>query len=148
MVGKPGRSGGARVGAGLVATQVDDAHLRSPARQQVAIAAFKRRAGDHTGPADLPPGVDPRCDLLEPGPLVSVVERMAGVHLGDVRRRMEFVAFLEWPPESLGKGGSDRCLAATRDAYDNENCPNIGDLGFVCLQGRLCRCRTRDRRSR
>ncbi|MFZ0125120.1 MAG: hypothetical protein WAL48_13155 [Xanthobacteraceae bacterium] len=95
-----------------VGVQVDDAHLRSPTGQEVAIAAPERRAGDDAGRAGLPPGVDPVCDLLQPGPPVAVIERMAGMHLGDVRRRMELVAFLERPVELLGEGCRDRRFPA------------------------------------
>jgi hypothetical protein len=86
--------------------------------------------------ADLPPAVDPVCYLFEPRPAVAVIERMTRVHLGDVRLWMELVAFLEWPVESLGEGCCDRRLPAARDAYDNEDCPNVSDVGLIRLQRR------------
>ena len=57
------------------------------------MTAPERWAGDHTTRPELPPIVDPRRDLLEPGPLVAIVERM--MHLGDVRGRMGLVTFFE-----------------------------------------------------
>src|SRR5262245_15972621 len=82
-----------------VAVQINDTYLRSPTGEEVPVAALERRAGHHAGVTDLPPAVDPVCELFEPRPPVAVIKRMAGTHLVDVRRRMEVVAFPEWPSE-------------------------------------------------
>jgi hypothetical protein len=58
------------------------------------MAASERRASDHAARADLAAAVDPGRDLFKPGPLVTVIEWMGGVRLGNVRCRMELVNFL------------------------------------------------------
>jgi hypothetical protein len=50
--------------------------------------------------------------LLEPGPSVALIGRMADLQLGEGCRRIEVVAFLERPVQPFGEGGRDRRLAA------------------------------------
>ena len=111
------------------AIQINDAHLRPATGQEIAMTAPERRTGDHAARAGLPTAVDPSRDPLEPGPLVAVNERMAGVRLGDVRQRTEFITFLQRPSESLGERRCDCRLPAARDACDNEDCRSVRDVG-------------------
>ena len=67
---------------------------------------------------------------------MTVIEWMGGVRLSDVRCRMELITFLKWPAESLGERCCDRCLAAPRDADNDEDDPNIGDVGLACRRRR------------
>src|SRR5262245_49704335 len=107
-----------------VAVQINDAHLRPATGQEVAIAALERGAGDHTARAEPAAAVDPRRYLLEPRPLIAGIERMDGPSLRG-RWRMELVAFLQRPAESLGEGCCDGRLPASRDAHDNEDCVRV-----------------------
>ena len=124
-----------------VAGQIEEMYVRSPASEEIAIAALECRAGNHAGLAGLPPAVDPVRDLFKPGPPVPVVERMSGVHLGDVRRRMEVVAFLEGPTESISERLCDRRLARSRNTHDHEDGSNAGDVGAGGLDHDLVGCR-------
>src|SRR5262245_32896223 len=112
-----------------IPAQIDHAHLRSSVGQEIAIAAPQRRAGDHAGRAELPPLIDQSRDLLEPGPSVALIGRMAGLQLGEGRRRMKVVAFLERPVQPFGEDGRDRRLAAACKAHQNDDRPNTGALG-------------------
>ena len=107
------------------------------------MAALERRACDHAKLAEMPPAVDPGGDLLKPEPPVARVERVAGIYFGDVRRRMEVVAFLKKPVEPLRKGCRDRRLAASGDAHHDEDWPNVRHAGLV-----RCHCDLRWRRAR
>ena len=107
-----------------LAVQINEAHLWSATGQEVAITALERRAGDDAARAEPATTVDPCRHLGEPGPLIAVIERMDGVHLGE-RRRMEFVTFLQRPSELLGEGGCYCRLPAARDACDNEDCRRV-----------------------
>src|SRR5262249_44460005 len=78
-----------------LAMQINDAHVRPAAGQEIAVAALERKASDHAARAELPATVNPCRDLLEPGPLLAIVERMGRVQLGDVRWRMELATFCE-----------------------------------------------------
>src|SRR5215471_20992606 len=78
-----------------LAVQINDAHVRPTAGQEVAVAALERRAGDHAARADLAAIVNPCRNLLEPAPLLTIIERMGRVQLADVRRRMELATFFE-----------------------------------------------------
>src|ERR1700756_1728412 len=75
------------------AVQINDAHGRPPTRQEIAVSASERRAGDHAARAELAANVDPCRDFLEPGPPLAVVERMGGVRFGNFRRRLELTTF-------------------------------------------------------
>ena len=112
-----------------VAVQIEETYVRSPASEEIAITALERRAGNHAGLAGLPPAVDPIRDLFKPGPPVAVVERMSGAHLGDIRSRMEVVAFLEGPTESICERLCDRRLARSRNTHDHEDGSNASDVG-------------------
>src|SRR5689334_11944842 len=79
-----------------LAMQINDAHIRPATGQEVAVAALERRAGDHAACTDLPAIVNPCRNLLEPAPLLAIIERMGRVQLADVRRRMELATFFEW----------------------------------------------------
>src|SRR6516225_7445240 len=96
------------------------------------MAALECRAGDHAARAELPPTVNPYRNLLEPGPLLAIVERMGRVQFGYVRWRMEPGTFLEWQAESLGKHGCDRRLPASRDACDNQDRAKLGNVRLTC----------------
>src|SRR6516165_2009905 len=125
-----------------LAVQINDAHVRPATGQEVAVAALERRAGDHAARAELPATVNPCRNLLEPGPLLAIVEWMGRVQLGDVRRRMELATFFEWQAQSLGKCCCDRRLPASRDACDNEDRAKLGDARLACRwRGRCPRCR-------
>src|SRR5215469_4456901 len=79
-----------------LAMQINDAHIRPATGQEVAVAAPERRAGGHAARAELLPTVNPCRNLLEPGPLLAIVERMSRVQLGYVRWRMKLATFCEW----------------------------------------------------
>src|SRR5215468_6829856 len=115
-----------------IPAQIDDAHLRSPVGQEVAIAAPERRASDYARRATPPPCIDQSRDLLEPRPLVALIGEMTRLQLGSCCP-IEFVTFLEWPVEALGEGGRERRLAAAREAHQNEDQPNAGVLGPLDL---------------
>src|SRR5947207_2176847 len=57
--------------------------------QPVAVAPPECRAADDSAEAGAFTG--PACDGVEPGFAILVVQRVAGRHLGDVRRRVEVV---------------------------------------------------------
>jgi hypothetical protein len=111
------------------AAQINDAHLRPATGQEIAMTAPEHGTGDYATRTGLPTAVDPSGDPLEPGPLVTVIERMAKVRLGDIRQRTEFITFVQRPSESLGERRCDCCLPAARDACDNEDCRSVRDVG-------------------
>ena len=57
-----------------LAVQINKTHFWPTSGQKVAMAAPEQRAGDHSARAKLPAAIDPRRDLLEPGPPVAVIE--------------------------------------------------------------------------
>ena len=124
-----------------LAVQIEETYVRSPASEEIAITALERRAGNHAGLAGLPPAVDPVRDLFKPGPPVAVVERMSGVHLGDIRSRMEVVAFLEGPTKSISERLCDRRLARSRNTHDHEDGSNASDVSAGGLDHVLVGCR-------
>jgi len=111
-----------------LAVQINDAHVRPATGQEVAVAALERRARDHAARAELLPTVNPCRNLLEPGPLLAIVERMSRVQLGYVRWRMKLATFLERQAESIGERCCDRRLPASRDACDNNDRAKLGDV--------------------
>jgi hypothetical protein len=76
--------------------QINDAHVRPTTGQEVAVATLERWAGDHAARADLPAIVNPCRNLLEPAPLLAIIERMDRVQLAYVGWRMELGTFFEW----------------------------------------------------
>src|SRR5262249_50425730 len=84
---------------------------------EVAILPLQRRARHHhaSGPCN-----DGSRHILEKRPPVFVVERLAGRHFGDVRGRMERVAFHESPSQRLCQRLTERRLAATTDTHDDD----------------------------
>src|SRR6516162_8385958 len=84
----------------------------------------ERQAGNHAAGADLPATVNPGRDPRQPKPLVTVIERMAGVLLG-VRCRIELVTFLQRRTETLGECCCNRRFPGARDTCDDEDCARV-----------------------
>src|SRR6266550_1852917 len=79
------------------AFEINQPDLRAITNDNVAIAPLQRRTGDHPGIAPGAPCVDPGGNRGEPRGTVLVVEWMTGLHLRDVLRWMQGIAFLKKP---------------------------------------------------
>src|SRR4051794_7410329 len=95
--------------------QIGETHIRAVADNYVAIFALQRRTGNDPGLAPLAPSVDPGRDRTQPRRAIRIAERNAGVHPGDVLRRMQRVAFLELPAEPMRQSDADGGLAGAQD---------------------------------
>ena len=129
--GQPGRDQLRR------AVQVQEEQAGCLGAQPVAVAAAQRRAADHAAPVAALG--DPAGDRVQPGRPVGVVQRVAGRHLGDVRRRVEVVGLGVRHAEPLGEQGADRRLARARHPHDHDHgelrgCGRHGS----CLTSRVC----------
>src|SRR6516165_9356091 len=78
-----------------LAAQINHAHPRPATGQEIAMTAPERGTSDYAARTGLATAVDPSGDPLEPGPLVTVIERMAKVRPG--RGRTEFITFVQRP---------------------------------------------------
>jgi len=113
--------------------EIDQPDIGPAPDDDVTVAAFQRRAGDDPALAIVAPLVDPRRDGGEPGRAVLVIERMSRLHLRDVLRWMQRVAFQKQPAEPSCQDPADRRLARTRHAHDNRDVQGLP----VLLQGSL-----------
>src|SRR5262249_40392309 len=74
------------------AFEMDEPDIAPLADENVAVGPFERRAGDNAVITGASRRIDPSGDAVQPWPAVLVRERLPGVHLFDVRGRMEPVA--------------------------------------------------------
>ena len=104
-----------------VALEEHQPDIAAVADQDVAIDAAQRRAGDDAVTAGLPGRVDPGGDRAQPGPAILVGQRLAVMHLLDIRGRVEPVAVLVDPMQAVRQHRRDRALAGAGDAHDHDD---------------------------
>src|SRR5436190_4854708 len=103
-----------------VAFEIDEGDIGALPDENIAVRTFERRAGNHAMIASLSRRIDPGRDGIEPGPAVLVGERLAPMHLVDVRLGMKPIGVLVDPMQLVREHGSDGGLAAARYAHDND----------------------------
>jgi hypothetical protein len=81
-------------------------HIRSS--QPITIAALQSGAGDESRFSAFPLARDPSGDCIQPWPAILIVEWNSCGHLGDIRRRMKIVSFLQLPMETFGEHSRHR----------------------------------------
>jgi len=101
--------------------EVDQRHFGPIADDDVAVAALESRAGHYSRLALCPPLVDPLSDPSQPRQPVGITERCAALHLLDIRRRMQRIAFLVGPTRAVGQPAGDRSLATAGNAHDHHD---------------------------
>ena len=99
------------------AVEEDEADILASVREDVAIGALQRRAGDHEPLAFPGDAVDLVGDGLQPGPAIVVGERMAGAHLRDIAWRVKAVAVLKAPAKPRRQSIGDGAFARAGDAH-------------------------------
>src|SRR5262245_45340272 len=97
MAATPRQALGDQVSA---AAKVNELYFRPVADDDLAIGPLERGASDDPRLLLGALIVDPSGDALQPGLAVRIGQRDSGMHLGDVRLRMERVALLEGPAEA------------------------------------------------
>jgi hypothetical protein len=105
----------------LLASEIDQRDAVSVSDRDLPVGALEIGAGNDPGFACRKPVVDPFRDRSQPGHSIGVVERMAGPHLLDIRRRMKVVTLLERPAEHALQFECDRRFAASRYAHQQKN---------------------------
>ena len=98
----------------------DEIDVRIGFAQPVAITALQRRTTDHAALARCQLKLDPSRHRVEPRRAIGVVERVPGLHLRDISRRVKVIAFLERAIEPLGKRLPDTGIAGRGDAHDDD----------------------------
>ena len=84
---------------GLVAREVDEVNIRAPGGENIAVAGFQRRTGEHHIRPLGARGVDRASKIAKPGQAVGIIQRRAGAHLFDIRLWVGIVAVDERRPE-------------------------------------------------
>ena len=86
----------------LVLASLEEDKHHALAAQDVPVALLQRRTGHDARGSGRGVRPDPFGDGFQPGPPVLVGQRLAGLHFGHVRRRVQVVAFGEIPSEPAG----------------------------------------------
>ena len=108
-----------------VAFEENQPNVAPLADQDIAIGALERRAGDDAVIASLAGGVDPGGDGVQPGPAVLIVQRLAVMHLLDVRLRMKPVAVLIGPMQAMREHRRDGAFAGAGNAHHHDDGRNF-----------------------
>src|SRR5689334_802349 len=115
------------------ACEIDEPNIPAVPDDDFAVMALQRRASDDPALALPAPRIDPRRDGREPGSPVFIIERVSGLHLRDVLRRVQRVAFLKQPAQSSCESLTDGRLSRARYAHDDRNARGL----LVLMQGAL-----------
>src|SRR5689334_23984603 len=100
------------------ACEIDEPNIPAVPDDDFAVMALQRRASDNPALALPAPYIDPRRDGGEPGSPVFIIERVSGLHLRDVLRRVQRIAFLKQPAKPPRERLADGRLARARHAHD------------------------------
>src|SRR5260370_8554210 len=96
-------------------------HPRPVTDQDIAIRALERRTGNHAVSTSTPCSIDPCSNPFQPWPAIVIRQRVAVMHLFDVRGRMEPIGIFIDPTQAKGQQRGYWPLPCFRAPHNHDN---------------------------